>query len=182
LIAPNATVNQNSKYLIEGKSFIMKRIVNDLVKSMKAKGLTIALAESVTCGLASHQLNIVKGTSEILIGSVVCYNEKVKTGLLGISPALVKNFTAESQEVTEALAKNLNKIFAADIYVAITGLAAPGASETKSKPVGTIFFSIFFQQKIYSFKKRFYGSPLEIKRKACRELYQVILERIKNSS
>ena len=68
----------------------MKRIVNVLVKSMKAKGLTIALAESVTCGLASHQLNIVKGTSEILIGSVVCYNEKVKTGLLGIQSSFGK--------------------------------------------------------------------------------------------
>ena len=146
---------------------------------MKAQGLTIALAESVTCGLASHQLNIVKGTSEILIGSVVCYNEQVKTGLLKVSPALVKTFTTESQEVTDELAKKLNKLFAADLYAAITGLAAPGGSETKSKPVGTIFFSLFFQQKLYSRKKRFYGSPLEIKRKACRELYQMILVQIK---
>jgi PncC family amidohydrolase len=68
----------------------MKSIVNQLVKLLIERKLTIALAESVTCGLASHQLNIVKGTSDAFMGSVICYNEKVKTDLLKVKPSLIK--------------------------------------------------------------------------------------------
>lgn len=110
---------------------------------MKDEHLTVALAESITCGLASHQLNTVKGTSEIFMGSVVCYNEDVKTGLLKVSPTLLKKYTAESQEVTDQIVKSLKKIIVADIYAAVTGLATTGASETASKPVGTVFFIVF---------------------------------------
>ncbi len=44
-------------------------------------------------------------------------------------------------QVTTALAKNLPKLIKADIHVAITGLASAGGTETKDKPVGTIFFA-----------------------------------------
>ena len=160
----------------------MKSLVHDLVKLCIAKKLTIALAESITCGLACHQLNIVKGTSEILMGSIVCYNEKVKTGLMKVNPSLIEKYSAESQEVTDALAKNLHKIIKAHIYAAITGLAAPGGSETKSKPVGTVFFSILFNGKLLQQKKIFRGSPLEIKKKSCKELYSLILHEINKSA
>src|SRR5690349_18327269 len=43
---------------------------NRLMKTLLAKKMTIAFAESVTCGLAAHQLSTVKGTSEVLQGSI----------------------------------------------------------------------------------------------------------------
>jgi PncC family amidohydrolase len=150
----------------------MKRKVNQLVKYLKENELTIALAESMTCGLASHQLSTVKGTSEVLKGSIVCYDEEVKTSLCRVKPSLVKRYTAESQEVTDALAKNLCHCFEADVYAAITGLAAPGASESKAKPVGTVFFSVVYKNELHCLKKVFKGTPLEIKKKACRALYE----------
>ena len=142
------------------------------------KKLTIALAESVTCGLAAHQLNIVKGTSEIFMGSIICYNEKVKTDLLNINPSMIKKYTAESRQVTDALAKNLPRFIEADVYAAITGLSAPGGSETEDKPVGTIFFSIFYRGKLTRERKVFRGSPLEIKKKACKELFKILIYKL----
>lgn len=156
----------------------MKSEVRQLIKLLTEKKLKLALAESVTCGLASHQLNIVKGTSEVFMGSVICYNEQVKMDLLNIKPSLIKKFTAESQQVTDALSKNLSLLIDADIYAAITGLSAPGASETKSKPVGTVFFSILYQGKLTKEKNFFDGSPLEIKKAACKRLYRLIIERL----
>lgn len=157
----------------------MKSIVHQLIHLLEDKKLKLALAESVTCGLASHQLNIVKGTSEVFMGSIICYNEKVKSQLLNVKTSIIKKYSAESQEVTDELARNLQQLIPADVYGAVTGLSAPGASETKEKPVGTIFFSIFYKSNLFQHRKVFRGSPLEIKKKACKELYQLLINVIK---
>lgn len=158
----------------------MKSIVHQLISLLIEKKLTLALAESVTCGLASHQLNIVKGTSDAFMGSIICYNEKVKIELLKVKPSLIKKYTAESQEVTDALATRLSSLISADVYGAITGLNAAGGSETKSKPVGTVFFSIFYKGKLTKERKLFRGSPLEIKKKACAAFYKMAIRVLKD--
>lgn len=154
----------------------MKSLVEQFLQLLIKKKLTVAFAESVTCGLAAHQLNISEGTSEVLMGSIVCYNEKVKTGLLKVDPALIKQFTAESQEVTDELVNNLPALISADIYGSITGLCVPGGSETDTKPVGTVFFSVLHNGKLIRRRKVFSGAPLKIKEQACEELYKIIIE------
>jgi nicotinamide-nucleotide amidase len=153
----------------------MKSLVRKLVKLLIEKQLTVSFAESVTCGLASNELNCKPGTSDVFMGSIVCYNEKVKTNLLKVDPLLIKKHTAESQEVTDALAINLQQLIYADIYVAITGLNADGGSETPEKPVGTVFFSLLYKGKLVRCRKLFKGSPLRIKKEACREVYKLII-------
>jgi nicotinamide-nucleotide amidase len=157
----------------------MKRPSQRLADTLKRNGFTIAFAESMTCGLASHGLGTVSGTSDFFLGSIVCYEEEVKTGLLNVKPSLLRKYTAESQQVTDALAKNLKSLMHADVCAAITGLAAPGASEKESKPVGTVFCSMWFRGKFYRVKKQFRGSPLIIKSKACDLLYSFIAARIR---
>ena len=147
-----------------------------LVKLLTKKKLTIAFAESVTCGLAAHQLSTVKGTSEVLKGAIICYDETVKTSLLKVKHSLIKKFSAESQEVTDALATNLGSLIKADVHAAFTGLSSDGASEHEGKPVGTIFFSIRYKNKMYRTKKLFRGSPLKIKKKACVNMYKRIIQ------
>lgn len=154
----------------------MKRMTNRLVKTLQERGLTLALGESVTCGLAAHQLNTVKGTMNVLKGSLVCYHPETKTGLLGISKRLIDTYTAESRQVTEAIATRLPRLFNAEIYAAITGLAAVGGSETKSKPVGTVFMAVRYKGKTHHQKKHFANSPLQVRKNACGALYRFILE------
>ncbi|HXS57407.1 MAG TPA: CinA family protein [Hanamia sp.] len=156
----------------------MKSLVQKLIKLLTERKLTVSFAESVTCGLASHQLNITEGTSEIFMGSIICYNEKVKMNLLKVNSSLIKKYTAESQEVTDALAKNLPQLIDADIYVAITGLDADGGSETPEKPVGTVFFSLLHGGKLTRNRKKFDGSPLDIKKQACEEVYHMIINEL----
>jgi nicotinamide-nucleotide amidase len=160
----------------------MKRNAVRLIKLLSEKKLRLALAESMTCGLTSNLLARVKGTSEVFWGSVICYNKEVKEKLFKIPLSVLEKHTAESKVVTELLAKNLSRIIAADIYAAITGLAADGGSEEKSKPVGTVYFSVRFRKKIYSQKKLFRGSPTEIMKKASEELFQFIIQVVKKKS
>jgi len=44
----------------------MKRAEQILANFLKENGLTISFAESITCGLASHKLGSVSGTSEAM--------------------------------------------------------------------------------------------------------------------
>lgn len=148
-------------------------------KVLRERQLTLALAESVTCGLASYKMNISSGTSDIFKGGIVAYNEEVKTGLLGIDKKLIDTFSAESQEITDAMAISLAKLIHADVCAAITGLSAPGGTESKEKPVGTVFIAIFYQQKILKCRRRFYGSATIVKRKACNLLFGEIVKALK---
>jgi nicotinamide-nucleotide amidase len=159
----------------------VKRAEQILVNYLKKNNLTIAFAESMTCGLISHKLGTISGTSDIFSGSIVCYNEKVKTGLLRVNKKLIAKHTAESQIVTDGLAKNLQKVISADVHAAITGLASPGGSETKLKPVGTIFYSCLFKGKLSHMKKKFNGSPLQIKEKASKQFFKFLLAELRKS-
>jgi PncC family amidohydrolase len=156
----------------------MRRKANTLIKTMLQKGETLALAESMTCGLAAHQLATVKGTSEVLKGGIVCYHESVKCNLLRVPKNLIEKYSAESKEVTATLAENLHHLFDADIYAAVTGLASGGGSETKAKPVGTVFFTVVYKGKSSHDRRRFRGTPLQIRKKACDALYDFILKQV----
>lgn len=152
---------------------------NRLVKLLEEKGKTIAFAESVTAGLACAKLAVYKGVSDVLRGSVVCYTPEVKCSLLKVPQSVIGKFSCESQEVTDGLAKGLQKIMPADIHVAITGLAAPGGSETKDKPVGTVFFSVLIGKSLHRRRNTYSGTPSEIREKACEGLFEFVLELIK---
>jgi len=156
----------------------MDKLTLSLVKRLGEKKLSLALAESVTCGLAAHKLGTVIGASEVFKGSVVCYGEEVKIKLFGISKKLIKKHSAESMRVTRALSEKLPALIKADICAALTGLAAAGGSETKSKPVGTVFFCVKYKGKLSGRRKVFKGSPLEIREKACKELFRFLLSKI----
>lgn len=145
-----------------------------LMHSLTRSGLTIALAESVTCGLASCALGSLEGAGEAFKGSIISYGADVKTTLLQVKKELIEKYSAESMEVTEAMAKGLKKIIDADICAAITGLATAGGSETPEKPVGTIFVSARFKSRFISEKKVFSGTPQKIKDDAARFLFSTI--------
>lgn len=152
---------------------------NRLVKELKQQQLTLALAESVTAGLASAKLAVYKGVAEVLMGAVVCYSPEVKQHVLGLHCELMDTYTTESMEVTEALARGLAPLIRADVHAAITGLACEGGTETAEKPVGTIFFCILYRNRVHRERKLFRGTPSEIREKACLFLYGMILETVK---
>ena len=156
----------------------MKRKANELIQKLRTAELKLALAESITCGLAANKLSSCIGVSEVLTSSIVCYTPEAKMQILGVKQATIDRCTCESPEVTQQMAEHLSALVEADIYAAVTGLASSDGSETKEKPVGTVFYCIVYKEKAYHFKKIFKGMPLEIKKQACDGLYRLILEEI----
>ena len=121
--------------------------------------MTIALAESASAGLVTGAFSLCVNSGEFLMGGIVCYDANIKKQLLQVSPELVETFTPESPEVTFAITKGLASLIPADLHIGITGLTRPGGSETKEKPVGTIFFcGLFGENKLFEEKVVFQGS------------------------
>ena len=154
----------------------MEQWVSRVIKSIQEKKLRIAFAESVTCGLIAHKLGSIKAASEFFMGSVVCYNPGVKTGLLCVPEKLITKYSTESPEVTRSLAKNLSRVIDADLYGAVTGLATP--DPTARHAAGTIFLCLFDGKNYVAEEKHFRGSPYDIRKKAFLAMIKMVGRKI----
>ena len=124
--------------------------------------LTVAFIESASSGYLSSQFSIYKNSgADILLGGLVSYDPSIKVSILHVDPKLIEIHTAESAEVTKAMAIQGKKLFtAADIIVSCTGLLKPGGSASIEKPEGTFFISIHYQNTLSNFKYFIEGEPL----------------------
>ena len=107
----------------------------------RARGLTIATAESCTGGLVAARLTRVPGSSETFLGGIVAYANAVKTAELDVPEALLAEHGAVSSEAAEAMAEGARRRLGADVAVAVTGVAGPGGG-TEEKPVGLVHLHV----------------------------------------
>ena len=104
---------------------------------LRARGLSLATAESETGGLVASRLTSIPGASDVFVGSVVAYANEVKEAALGVAAELLAAHGAVSAEVAEAMARGARERLGADVAVAVTGIAGPGGG-TEGKPVGLV--------------------------------------------
>jgi nicotinamide-nucleotide amidase len=123
-------------YSTDGR--VMEEVVGDL---LKARGLTIAAAESCTGGLLMSRLTDVPGSSAYVRAGVVAYDNADKTSLLGVPADLLGKYGAVSEAVAVAMAEGIKARTGADVAVGITGIAGPGGG-TPEKPVGTVVIAV----------------------------------------
>ncbi|KAF2514882.1 CinA family protein [Flavobacterium foetidum] len=147
---------------------------------LKRKKWNIAFAESVTAGRLASEFSMTKHSGIILRGGIVCYEVFVKEQLLHVPHNVIKECTAESAEVTQLLAQQSAKLFNAKVTVALTGLASSGGSETRQKPVGTIFFYIIMPSGTIIHRELFHGTPEQIILQAVDKTAQLITENIES--
>jgi nicotinamide-nucleotide amidase len=114
--------------------------VDDQVASL-LDGRWVATAESCTGGLLAARLTERPGSSAYVAGGVVSYSNEAKSVLLGVDPELITQHGAVSPEVADAMAAGALARFAADVAVAITGIAGPGGG-SDGKPVGYVCWCV----------------------------------------
>ena len=113
--------------------------IEELVLSLcRARGLTLATAESETGGLVAGRLTSVPGSSDVFVGGVVAYSNDVKQRELDVPEELLRVHGAVSAEVAAAMARGARERLGADVAVAVTGIAGPGGG-TAEKPVGLVY-------------------------------------------
>ena len=108
---------------------------------LKARGMTIATAESCTGGKLASLLNKHAGSSAFYMGSVVAYDNRVKEQVLGVSAEDLKTHGAVSEEVVKQMANGVRMLMHADFAIATSGIAGPDGG-TQEKPVGTVWIGL----------------------------------------
>lgn len=108
---------------------------------LKASDKSVSTAESCTGGRIASLITSVPGSSSYFNGSVVAYNNNVKTTLLGVPENLITEKGAVSREVVECMAKGARRLLNTDFAVATSGIAGPDGG-TPDKPVGTIWTAV----------------------------------------
>jgi nicotinamide-nucleotide amidase len=111
-----------------------------VIEAARARGLRIATAESCTGGLVSAALTDVAGSSDVFDRGFVTYSYPAKVAMLGVPQAMLTAHGAVSEPVARAMAEGALAASDADIAIAVTGVAGPGASETK--PEGLVWFAV----------------------------------------
>jgi nicotinamide-nucleotide amidase len=116
-----------------------ERPVAEIVLDLcRRNGLTLATAESCTGGLVGARLTDVPGSSDVFLGGIVAYSDEAKRRQLRVAEELLREQGAVSGEVAAAMATGAQAALAADVAVAVTGVAGP-AGGTREKPVGLVF-------------------------------------------
>ena len=110
-----------------------------LLDLLRARGLTVATAESCTGGLIAAALTSVAGSSDVVERGFVTYSNAAKTAMLGVPAELIAAQGAVSEAVALRMATGALERSPADLAVAVTGIAGPGGGSPE-KPVGLVWF------------------------------------------
>ncbi|UPM49125.1 competence/damage-inducible protein A [Synechococcus sp. A10-1-5-1] len=112
-----------------------------VLERLRERGQTVAVAESCTGGGLGASVAAVPGASDVFLGGVIAYSNRVKQQVLGVPQALLEAHGAVSDPVAEAMAEGARRLTGADWALAITGVAGPGGG-TEQKPVGLVHIAV----------------------------------------
>ncbi len=150
-----------------------------VLEAARERGVTLATAESCTGGLVGTRLTEIPGSSDVYLGGVVAYANELKTGLLGVDPALVAAEGAVSEAVALAMARGAVERLGADAAVSVTGIAGPGGG-TATKPVGTIWYGVALGGNVEAHRTLLPGSRHDIRARAAQAALHLLLRRVRS--
>ena len=143
----------------------------------RAKGISIAVAESCTGGLLGARLTAVPGSSDVVRGGVIAYENGVKESVLGVSQSDLNAHGAVSEPVARAMATGVKSVVAAGAALAITGVAGP-AGGTDAKPVGTVWIALDYDGDIQARRYNMVGDRAEVRHRSAQAALEMLRRRL----
>lgn len=143
-------------------------------EALRAKGWTLALAESCTGGLIGHLVTQVPGSSEYFLGGVVAYAYDAKERLLGVRHQTLYEHGAVSRQTAMEMAHGARLAFGADVGLAVTGIAGPGGG-LPDKPVGLTWIAISTRHAQRAAEHVWPGDRQAVKEQSARAALQSLL-------
>ncbi len=152
----------------------LEKVVGDL---LRARGATLAVAESCTGGLLAARLTALPGSSDYFVGGFLVYTDAIKTVLLGVGEDLLAAHSAVSAEAAEAMAAGARRRTGADWALSVTGVAGPSGG-TDRAPVGTVFLGLAGSEGAISLKSRFMGDRSRVRAMAVQSALDLLRKRL----
>jgi nicotinamide-nucleotide amidase len=112
-----------------------------IVRLLRERRKTLALAESCTGGGIAHLITNVPGASAVLLASLVTYANSAKQKFVGVRAETLATHGAVSEAVACEMAEGARRETGADYALSVTGIAGPGGG-SDAKPVGTVFIAL----------------------------------------
>ena len=135
------------RFVFSGADEPMEAAVGRL---LVARGLTLAVAESLTGGLVAARIVAIPGASEWFRGGIVAYASEVKADLLDVPPGPVV-----SEAAAMAMADGVRRRLGADIGLSTTGVAGP--TEQDGQPPGTVWLGMAVGDEVDAVQLRLPG-------------------------
>jgi nicotinamide-nucleotide amidase len=139
---------------------------------LEERGLTLAVAESMTGGLVASRIVDVPGSSAWFRGGIVAYQSDVKYDVLDVP----EGCPVVSAECAEAMATGVRERLGADVGVSVTGVAGP--AEQEGQPVGTAWFGLAVGEHVESVHVRLPGDRVRIRQFATISLLDLLRRRL----
>jgi len=152
-------------------------IAMEVAASLRSRGMTLALAESMTGGLVASRLTDVPGASDFLLLGVVAYSDASKRDILGVREITLRDHGAVSAEVAVEMAERARLLANADLGASCTGIAGPTGA-TMDNPLGTAFLACVGRGYDRMERMRFEGGRLQVKESVCEHLVLMIMEAV----
>ena len=146
---------QNSEHSAQ---YLCRLLADLLIKN----DLKLVTAESCTGGMISSACTDLAGSSNWFERGFVTYSNAAKTEMLGVDAALIEAHGAVSEAVARAMAFGAIRHSAAQISIAVTGVAGPSGGSA-AKPVGTVWFGFSVQGRLHSESMRFDGDRAAVR-------------------
>lgn len=143
----------------------------------RARGITVAVAESCTGGLLGARLTAVAGSSDVVLGGVIAYANPAKTALLGVPAPVLAEHGAVSEPVARAMASGARAALGASAALSITGIAGPGGG-TEAKPVGTVWVALDHGGSVAARSFQLIGDRGEIRHRASQAALEMLRRRL----
>ena len=154
---------------------MVKKAEEIIGEKLRDRGLRLAVAESCTGGLVGHRLTNVPGSSTYYMGSVTAYAYEAKVRLLDVEWETLEEHGAVSAETVEEMAGGVRRALAADVGIAVSGIAGPGGG-TKEKPVGLVWMALSAGDGDWTQEHHFDGDRLSVKEQAAEKALQMGLD------
>jgi nicotinamide-nucleotide amidase len=152
-----------------------------VLEACRERRLSLAAAESCTGGLVAAQLTSVPGSSDVIRGGIIAYDDGVKMEQLGVPEGILAAHGAVSAETAEAMAAGALRAFGADVAVSVTGIAGPGGGSPE-KPVGLVFLHAQGPDGEKSLEIQFSGDREAVRRRATATALHLVRRLLAQSS
>ena len=136
-ITAKAATEPEALAVLEDEDARVRAIIGDIVfgvdddtmesvvlQMLRERGMTLALAESLTGGLITSRLTAHSGCSDVFRGGVTPYHRDLKQSVLG-----APDVAAVSEEMVRAMAEGVCRVLDADVGIAVSGVAGPEPHE-----------------------------------------------------
>ena len=152
-----------------------------IVEILKKRGMTLAIAESLTGGLVSSAICGVPGASEVLLEGVVSYTDESKITRLGVRRETLEIHSSVSAQTAAEMAEGVRKNLGADIGISTTGVAGPGETDENGNPRGLVYVGFSYGNETSVSRHMIDGTRNAIREQAkdiCLErLYEILYEK-----